>query len=571
MRMKPAIDRGHCNWTSSQRRFWGLMLMSSILGSSVLSAAVSWATPAGNPKPNNQQPAPRSQSMGESLLSNMLGADALRPTSLPARSNKTPSNQSLSTAGRLSRQKPVPVTMPKTVAQARTFPDIQGNWAQSFIEALAARNIIVGFPDGTFRPDEPVTRAQFAAMIRRAFSKQPIRQAVDFVDVPPNYWGYTAIQEAYQTGFLEGYPNQIFIPNQNIPRVQVLVSLVSGLELTSTADAVTVVNTYFQDAAQVPGYAVNSLAAATENQIVVNYPNVALLNPNQIATRADVAAFIYQALVRAGQLPPIGPTDIASRYIVGYQPPIAEQPDPETLRAQLRLPVPPVVEQIRRIIGGASSIGTPTAFGADRGNAFITGSFQERTRNSSKADGGLGIGFGVGDAERAVGVEATFSIYDLVGDTAFEDGGFSVKVHRLFANDLAVAVGVENFETFGNPDPDYSSAYGVVSKVFPLGQRGTRFTPSVTASLGVGGGRFRSESDIRNEDDTANVFGSVGVRMIEPISVIGEWTGQDLNLGLSIAPIRNVPLIITPAIADVTNNAGDGARFILGVGYGISF
>jgi hypothetical protein len=47
-----------------------------------------------------------------------------------------------------------------------------------------------------------------------------------------------------------------------------------------------------------------------------------LLNPNQVATRADVAAFIYQALVKNGSLPALGPTDVASRYVVGYQPPL---------------------------------------------------------------------------------------------------------------------------------------------------------------------------------------------------------------------------------------------------------
>jgi hypothetical protein len=89
--------------------------------------------------------------------------------------------------------------------------------------------------------------------------------------------------------------------------------------------------------------------------------------------------------------------------------------------------------------------------------------------------------------------------------------------------------------------------------------------------VGVGGGRFRSEDNIEEGDEDPNVFGSVGVQVAEPITVIAEWTGQDLNLGASIVPIRGVPLVITPAAADVTGTAGNGTRFILGVGYGISF
>jgi hypothetical protein len=63
----------------------------------------------------------------------------------------------------------------------------------------------------------------------------------------------------------------------------------------------------------------------------------------------------------------------------------------------------------------------------------------------------------------------------------------------------------------------------------------------------------------------------VGVRLAEPISFIADWTGQDLTIGTSIAPLRRIPVVITPAVADVTGNAGDGARFILGIGLGYTF
>ncbi len=492
-----------------------------------------------NPNPSQEE---------SSLVRALLG-----PSSLPPATPNSPN------------QRANPLTV-----QVTTFPDIQGHWAQSFIERLAARDVIRGFPDGTFRPDAPVTRVQFAAMIRKAFAKAPIRAGADFVDVPTTYWGYTAIQDAYRIGFLEGYPNRVFLPDQNIPRVQVLVSLANGLNLTPTASADSILNRFFQDAGNIPDYALNSVAAATENQIVVSYPNVAVLNPNLIATRADVAAFIYQALVETGQLPALPPTNIATGYIVGYQAPVAQQPDAETLRQRFRLAAPPVTERSRRVTGSGSGIGTPSAFGADRNTAFGGFSFQERTRNSDNSDGGIALGFGVGDASTSVGFEGTVSIYDLLGDT-FEDGGISFKVHRIFPNNFAVALGVENFITWGNPDPEYSSAYGVVSKVFPLGGRTEGFTRSVTTSVGLGGGRFRSESDIENGDSSLNLFGSVGVRIAEPIALKAEWTGQDLNVGASIYPIPGTPLVITPAIADVTGNTGDGVRFILGIGYGYQF
>ncbi|MUL38756.1 S-layer homology domain-containing protein [Gloeocapsopsis dulcis] len=432
------------------------------------------------------------------------------------------------------------------IAQATTFPDIQNNWARSFIEALAARNVISGFPDGSFRPDALVTRAQFAAMISQAFPQTAQRQAIAFNDVPPSYWASEAIQAAYQSGFLAGYPNNVFLPEQNIPRAQALVSLASGLNLR--ANDVAILDT-FQDAGDIPDFARNAIAAATENRLVVNYPNLASLSPNQIATRADVAAFIYQALVRSGTVPPLRTTDVATQYIVGEEPvttpptpaPIAPQ-EVAQLREQFRIEPPTLVDIIRPTVrGGGSTVGSPTAFGADWGDAFLGASFQARARNTNRSDGGVSFGFGLGDAQRTVGLEVAVSVVDLIGNT-FEDGGVSFKLHRVLPNNFGVAVGVENATTWGSTDGG-SSVYGVVSKIIPLRDDPTEPLSRLTLSLGLGGGRFRSESDVQAGNETVNVFGSIGLQALERVSLIADWTGQDLNLGASIVPF-NIPLVV---------------------------
>ena len=207
------------------------------------------------------------------------------------------------------------------VAQTTTLSDVPSNyWAREFIQALAARDIIAGFPDGAFRPEAPVTRAQFAAMIRKAFNKPDARTAVNFGDVPSNYWATDAIRDAYEMGFLSGYPGNIFRPNQNIPREQVLVSLASGLNYAASGSTANTLG-YYNDASNISGYAENGIAAATEKNLVVNYPTVKSLNPTRNATRAEVAALIYQALVNEGQAQAIN-----SPYIVALtttQPPVA--------------------------------------------------------------------------------------------------------------------------------------------------------------------------------------------------------------------------------------------------------
>lgn len=196
-----------------------------------------------------------------------------------------------------------------TSVEQTPLADIRGHWAQAFIQTLAARDIISGFPDGTFRPNVPVTRAEFAAIIAKAFTPtQQNNNTTIFQDVPQGFWGYSAIQTAARSGFLAGYPGGVFQPNQQIPRVQVLVSLTTGLKL---GNANTSVLSFYQDTAQIPVYAVDKVAAATRRRLVVNYPAVKLLNPNREATRAEVAAFIYQALVNAKRVEPI-----SSPYVV---------------------------------------------------------------------------------------------------------------------------------------------------------------------------------------------------------------------------------------------------------------
>ncbi|TFI54730.1 DUF1565 domain-containing protein [Mastigocladus laminosus UU774] len=200
-----------------------------------------------------------------------------------------------------------------SVVVAGNFKDVTATyWAKPYIEALAAKNIIAGFPDGTFKPNDPVTRAQFAAIVTKAFAQtQPKREATNFNDVNSKFWAYDAIRNAYRFGFVSGYPDRTFKPQQQIPRVQALVSLSSGLNLTANNQNVL---SFYSDAAQIPSYATNQVAAATVKGLVVNYPNAKQLNPNREATRAEVAAFVYQALVNTGQV-----QAVSSPYLVTVQ------------------------------------------------------------------------------------------------------------------------------------------------------------------------------------------------------------------------------------------------------------
>ncbi len=214
----------------------------------------------------------------------------------------------------VSAQETPPVTTPSTTTN---FSDVSSDyWASPFIQALAQRNIIVGFSDRTFKPEQAVTRAEFAAMIQKAFNQNSVRQLPQggFSDVPANYWATAAIQEAYETGFMSGYPQNRFQPNQRIAKVDAIVALGSGLGLT--ASDTSAVNTYFTDASTIPSYAVEKVAAATNAKLIVNYPEIKVLNPQAALTRAEAAAHLYQALVKLGQVQPLASNVPAANYIV---------------------------------------------------------------------------------------------------------------------------------------------------------------------------------------------------------------------------------------------------------------
>ncbi|PSB34677.1 S-layer homology domain-containing protein [Stenomitos frigidus] len=181
-------------------------------------------------------------------------------------------------------------------AQAKQFADVpSGYWAGVPIAALSAKGILDGFPDGNFQPNKPITRAEFAEIIRLAFNQPTSREALKFNDLQPNYWAIAAIDEATQTRFMSGFPNGSFQPNRQIPRLQVLLALATGLNLQAKLPPAQVLSRY-QDAAQIPKYATDKIAAATEAGLVLNDADPKTLNPTKVTTRAEVAALVYKAL-----------------------------------------------------------------------------------------------------------------------------------------------------------------------------------------------------------------------------------------------------------------------------------
>lgn len=203
---------------------------------------------------------------------------------------------------------PVPLEVTQEALKFQDVPD--GYWAKPYIDALSERDVFDGIivdgveAEDTFKPDEPITRAQLARAITKAFPLSDEESAISFSDVATDFWAIDFINESVKGGYMNGFTDGSFKPDVNVPRVQALTAMVTGSKSAADGDAGEIVKRY-SDADTIQDWAVPKVAAATQAGLVVNHPDLSALNPNEPATRAEVAAMIYQTLVAQGRIDPI--------------------------------------------------------------------------------------------------------------------------------------------------------------------------------------------------------------------------------------------------------------------------
>ena len=218
------------------------------------------------------------------------------------------------------------------------------------------------------------------------------------------------------------------------------------------------------------------------------------------------------------------------------------------------------------------TLANPYGFGADSG--FYSGlSYQTDTRggldSESDGDATWGFGLGFGNARKSVGAELSYNIASFgQNGRDFGSGGFNLKLHRQLADGWGVAAGWNSFLSIGDDNDLNDSLYLSTTKIFRTREDINSAFSRIGATVGVGNGQFRTEDDIFDDNDSFNVFGSLAFRVARPVSLITEWTGQDLAMGLSVSPFRTVPVTINLSARDIAG-AGDGARFVFGIGSGL--
>lgn len=216
----------------------------------------------------------------------------------------------------------------------------------------------------------------------------------------------------------------------------------------------------------------------------------------------------------------------------------------------------------------ASSLLTPTAFGASWGDLFLSLGTQDRRRfGDTSFDVSGGGGFGIGNARRWAGIEFSYSMYDVTLLLPWKAAGaLNIKVHSLFKYGIAAALGSVDLVQWNGGDTG-RTFYGVVSKSFVLSPNENAAFSLILVHLGLGNGNYQKQSDIMAGRNVFNLFGSIGIRIAKPVSLVVNWYGSDLGIGISIAPFRRYRIVFTPNIQDVTGSAGSGIRYMLAMSF----
>lgn len=170
--------------------------------------------------------------------------------------------------------------------------DVRGHWAQKSIERAIDAGIVAGYKDGSFRPDAPVTRAEFCHMVNAALGNTATA-SINFRDVSGSQWYYSDVSKAVAAGFVSGYSDGTFKPDQRITRQEAAVMLarivpVSGSKISLSS---------YPDYGNVDSWARNSLSCAAGKKYITTYAD-GRIHPKDNMTRGQASTIISNVLSR---------------------------------------------------------------------------------------------------------------------------------------------------------------------------------------------------------------------------------------------------------------------------------
>ena len=188
------------------------------------------------------------------------------------------------------------------MAGACSFPDVpNGYWAACDIDKLAINDVVVGYPDGMFKPNKNISRAEFATMLVKGFNLNCDANRENlFRDVPYSNWANAAIAKAVDEDLLKGYPNGTFMPNNHVTRAEALTSIAKGMTCDIDQCKADEILSQYADGHTVPNWAKIPVAKSLQSGALKDMPNPNMIMPNKEASRAEVASMLQTVRVALG-------------------------------------------------------------------------------------------------------------------------------------------------------------------------------------------------------------------------------------------------------------------------------
>lgn len=169
------------------------------------------------------------------------------------------------------------------------FSDTENNWANDQINQLAEAGIIQGYEDGTYRPAEPVTRAQVVTLLARLLEWPLEKGELSFADEVPS-WARDAVAAAVSRGVVKGYPDNTFLPNRPVTRAEISVILNNCVKFAPSPSP-----PIFKDSGSIPLWAKEAVSRVVAASIIRGYEGN-LLKPEANLTRAEMAVLIKRLI-----------------------------------------------------------------------------------------------------------------------------------------------------------------------------------------------------------------------------------------------------------------------------------
>ncbi len=211
----------------------------------------------------------------------------------------------------------------RNIPSGSAFNDVpQGYWAGPPIEEAYEMGFMKDFPGNKFRPKQPMTKTQALVALTRGLNLDYNRPAVTSQaatsPVPTKQRPIARNRLAFplaSTLLMQPLLPVLSRQPQSAPAKNALPTTAKTATAPSKISALEFVKSYYKDADKIPKDAVDEVAATTQANIVVNYPNPRVLNPTELLSRGSATALIHQALVYQRQIEPLSNNEGAVKYI----------------------------------------------------------------------------------------------------------------------------------------------------------------------------------------------------------------------------------------------------------------